>query len=196
MKRKIIGSIVVIIGLITLAYPKTSELYYTYEQDKIMEEWEQSMLNISSSEEIEPSEKELSKEYSEGEMQGTLKIDKIDLKLPILTRATHENLLTSLASIDDTGNPGQVGNYAVAGHRNLTYGRNFNRLEEVEVGDEIDFSDGENQYKYKVSEKLYVLPDEISVLDGNDKDKEISLVTCHPMGNPTHRLIIKGKVEE
>lgn len=29
----------------------------------------------------------------------------------------------------------------------------------------------------------------------SDTDKEITLVTCHPMINPTHRLIVKGELE-
>ena len=43
-------------------------------------------------------------------------------------------------------------------------------------------------------EKLYVKPEEVWVLNGNKTDKEVTLITCHPQVNPTHRLIIKGKI--
>lgn len=129
-------------------------------------------------------------------IEGILKIDKIDLELPILTDANENNLKISVASIKGAGELGQVGNYSIAGHRSHTYGRNFNRLNEVEVGDLIKVDGGNEQFSYEVMEKLYVKPDEVWVLEGNDIDKEITLVTCHPMINPTHRLIIKGKIKK
>ncbi len=58
--------------------------------------------------------------------------------------------------MENTGVLGETGNYAIAGHRNHTYGKNFNRLEELEQGDIIYASDNENQYKYTVVDKLYV----------------------------------------
>ena len=129
-------------------------------------------------------------------MEGILLIDKINLKIPILTNATQANMKVSVASITNTGRPGAVGNYAIAGHRNLTYGKNFNRLDEVDIGDLITVDTGTKQYVYKVGEKLYVLPEEVWVLNGNGKDREITLITCHPMENPTHRIAIKGKLIE
>ncbi|NOV02391.1 class D sortase [Paenibacillus planticolens] len=129
-------------------------------------------------------------------LEGVLVIKKINLKLPILTDATAENLKVSLASIANTGKPGELGNYAIAGHRNLTYGKNFNRLDEVDIGDVIQVDTGSKQFDYIVEDKEYVLPTDVSVLKGNGKDREITLVTCHPMVNPTQRLIVKGKIVE
>lgn len=141
-------------------------------------------------------EKTATEIYMEKHVEGVLTIKKIDLKLPIMTNATKKNMALSVASIAKTGKPGAVGNYAIAGHRNFSFGKNFNRLDEVAVGDLIEVDTGKNKYTYKVSEKLYVLPTDVQVLEGNGKDKEITLVTCHPMKNPTHRLIIKGKIIE
>jgi sortase A len=125
-------------------------------------------------------------------MEGVLIIDKIDLKLPILTDATVNNLKVSVASIANTGKAGAIGNYAIAGHRNLTYGKNFNRLDEVTEGDLVEVDTGNKKYVYKVVDKQYVLPEDVWVLKGNGKDREITLITCHPMENPTHRIAIKG----
>jgi sortase A len=110
-------------------------------------------------------------------MEGILIIDKINLKLPILTDATVNNLKLSTASIANPGKVGAVGNYAIAGHRNLTYGKNFNRLDEVTVGDLIEVDTGSKKYSYKVQDKLYVLPEEVWVLKGNGKDQEITLIS-------------------
>lgn len=133
-------------------------------------------------------------EYINKNMEGILKINKIKFNQPILKGATEKNLKTSVASVENTGKAGEVGNYAIAGHRTRSYGRNFNRLEEVELGDIVEVDSGDNQYKYTVTEKLYVYPEDVWVLNNNKEDKEITLITCHPMVNPTHRLIIKGKI--
>ncbi|MBP1967231.1 class D sortase [Paenibacillus aceris] len=129
-------------------------------------------------------------------IEGVLLIKKINLKLPILTDATVENLKVSIASMAHTGKPGELGNYAIAGHRNLTYGKNFNRLDEVELGDVIQVDTGSKLFDYIVDGKEYVLPTDVSVLKGNGKDREITLITCDPMVNPTHRLIVKAKMVE
>lgn len=135
-------------------------------------------------------------EYIQKHMEGILKIEKIKFSQPILKGATQNNLNISVASVENTGKAGELGNYAIAGHRNRSFGRNFNRLEEVDVGDKIVVDSGDNQFEYTVTEKLYVYPEEVWVLYSNKEDKEITLITCHPMKNPTHRLIIKGKILE
>ncbi|NQX64096.1 class D sortase [Paenibacillus qinlingensis] len=129
-------------------------------------------------------------------MEGVLSIDKIDLKLPILTGATMDNMKIAVASIANTGKVGAIGNYAIAGHRNLTYGKNFNRLDEVVPGDVIEVDTGSRKYVYSVEEKLVVLPTDVWVLQSNGSNREITLITCDPMVDPTHRLIVKGKLVE
>lgn len=143
-------------------------------------------------------EKELEEKImnSSNRIEGIIKIDKIDLEVPILTGATAKNMAISVTSIDNTGIPGKYGNYCIAGHRSRTYGRNFNRLDEVDVGDEIVIKTRAERYQYTVTEKLYVNPDDVWVLESNQKIKEITLVTCHPFGESTQRLIIKGILDE
>lgn len=129
-------------------------------------------------------------------MEGVLSIDKIELKLPILSGATMDNMKIAVASIANTGKAGAIGNYAIAGHRNLTYGKNFNRLDEVVTGDLIEVDTGSRKFVYRVEEKLYVLPTDVWVLQGKGNNREITLITCDPMVDPTHRLIVKGKLVE
>lgn len=212
MKRKLISAILIIAGLMVIAYPKVSDMVLDYRQEQLMEEWGESLVLIDDNTDTEESlegieeldledllEEEKKKEdrraeFSEKGIEGMLSIEKIDLILPILAGSTKSNLRKSVASIEKTGRLGEVGNYGVAGHRNRTYGSIFNRLDEVDVGDQIGLNNGAEEYTYQVVEKLYVKPEETWVLNGNGTDKEVTLITCHPQVNPTHRLIIKGKV--
>ena len=245
-KNKFLSISFISIGLLVMIYPKASDLYKMYRQQKLIKIWQESFTVIESSsggdtdydnyseddsfnkakelknqnkenimgisgnnmentndslsnteDNNEANDESISEKMKEDiSIEGIIKIEKIDLELPILTDATEKNMKISVASIKGTGKPGQIGNYAIAGHRSHTYGKNFNRLDEVETGDFIIINDGKNQFKYEVIEKVYVKPEEVEVLEGNGTDKEITLVTCHPMINPTHRLIIKGEIQE
>ena len=57
----------------------------------------------------------------------------------------------------DSPLPGQPGNAAIAGHR-TTYGAPFNRLDELEQGDEILVTTVQGAFRYEVRETLIVTP--------------------------------------
>ncbi len=136
-------------------------------------------------------------EYIASTLEGMLKIDKINLYLPILPGVTEDNLNISVASIENTGKPGKIGNYSIAGHRVQKYGQHFNRLDEVEIGDVIEIEDREKTYKYVVFNKFLVDPKETWVINRTSKtEREVTLITCYPLINPTRRLIIKGRIPE
>ncbi len=215
MSKKNTAILLIVVGIMLMVFPKMTEMYRDYQQEQILMEWQASLHNIDSTEEpmeqtqtgavkltatlptAQGSEDDKTVNSQEDDAaEGILTIGKIDLTLPILQGATQENMKKTVASIVNTGKAGEVGNYAVAGHRSRTYDRNFNRLDELTLGDHIEVDDGKEQFEYTVTEKLYVNPDEVWVLKPNGKDKEITLVTCDPIVNPTHRLIIKGKIVE
>lgn len=215
MKIRLLSTLLIVSGIMLLVLPRLSAWYYDRQQQALVEQWQAAFTAVQAiqpSEEkgasgliaqqpdIDANEEELSPIRKAAEldpsMEGMLYIDKLDLQLPILTGATEQNLKTTAASIADTGRPGEVGNYAIAGHRNHAYGRNFNRLDELSEGDVIDVDTGEHVYRYGVTEKLYVEPHEVWVLEPEGTEKEITLVTCHPIETGTHRLIVKGKLIE
>ncbi|MBM7614774.1 class D sortase [Alkaliphilus hydrothermalis] len=121
---------------------------------------------------------------------GILKISKINLNLPILQGATEKNLKIGAAVVRGTTPLGDIGNTALAGHRSHTYGRFFNRLDELEVGDQILIEKEGEIYQYKIYKKHIVIPEDVTVLNRNNKDQILTLVTCHPLYTSTHRLII------
>ncbi len=220
MKGKIISTLLILVGICLLLYPKANEYYQNYQQQKLLNQWQESLAVIDNSgfanetndtdyndlnynnlfEGENPSyvldglqDEQVNQENTE-EIDGMLSIDKIDLNLPILKGASKENLSISIASLDKTSPVGTEGNYSLAGHRSHTYGRNFNRLDELDVGDIIEVTTRDNIFKYEITDKLYVQPEETWVLKSEEDQKEITLITCHPMINPDQRLIIKGEL--
>ncbi|MBB3108904.1 sortase A [Paenibacillus phyllosphaerae] len=223
MWKRMLPFLCILAGLAIFLYPTINDRYESYKQEQILAAWEQNLQLLDApSEPIEsppattntttptpvadsnaspdaqdepPAAGTLAKPMNGEPVEGVLTIDKIELKLPILTDATPAHLKLSVASMKHTGKPGEIGNYAIAGHRNRTYGKNFNRLDEVEIGDTIQVSITDSKtYTYIVTSKQVVRPTQVDILESNGKDSEITLITCHPMKNPTHRLIVKGKL--
>lgn len=127
---------------------------------------------------------------------GLMEIDKIDVYLPVAEGVDLDTLKFALGHMPETAPLGSVGNAVVAGHRSHSFGTFFNRLDEVEVGDEIKVTAGGNTYTYEVYEILIVDPNDTSVLRQSSKYQVLTLITCHPLYTSTHRLIVHAVIKE
>lgn len=125
---------------------------------------------------------------------ATIEIPAIDLKLPVLEGATKANMKYAAAHMTETSPLGETGNAAIAAHRARTKGRLFNRLNEVNIGDQIDIDAETGRFVYEVYEISVVEPTDVSVLEPKGDDRILTLITCEPLKNPTHRLIIHAKL--
>ncbi len=161
-----------------------------FEEENEIEDSKDKLPKISKLNKKNVSDDEKEIQLKKAGVLGIIKIDKIKLKLPILEGATEKNLKKGAARIKGTSAIGEVGNVALAGHRSHTNGRFFNRLDELEVGDQIVIETDNKTYYYKIYKKIIVEPEDISVLDHNNKDHILTLVTCHPLYKATERLII------
>jgi sortase A len=98
--------------------------------------------------------------------------------------------------------PGKVGNFVVSGHR-TTYAAPFNRIDELERGDEIIVEAREARYTYRVTSQDIVEPDEVEVIapvpgkpDIRPIRPYITLSTCHPEYSAAQRLIVHGVLKQ
>ena len=92
---------------------------------------------------------------------------------------------------------GAPGNCVIFGHRMKKYGRHFNRLDELEAGDEINLSAGDGDvYTYTVTGKETIEPEELfNALSSHNDGYSLTLVTCTPVGKGTHRLLIYAAMQ-
>jgi len=225
MKKKILPVLFVIVGLVLIVYPTLRDYYFDYQQQKIVAEWQknleefsklslddensnnQSDINTNSNSMVTQPElkNEQDNKIKENpaipqpdltlEMEGILAIDKINLKVPILTGATEQNLNLAVASIANTGKPGEIGNYGIAGHRSRTYGLQFNRLDELAKGDRLVVETRGTSYTYLVTDSFIVQPEDIQALKNAGQKKMITLVTCDYSSKPYLRLIVQGELQ-
>ncbi|WP_229384770.1 class E sortase [Microbacterium allomyrinae] len=97
--------------------------------------------------------------------------------------------------------PGEVGNFAVAAHR-TTWGKPFNRIAELHVGDAIVIETQEGWYTYRFRTLEYVTPDEVEVLLPVPQAMNvpagtayITMTSCSPMFSLAERIVAYGVFE-
>jgi sortase A len=211
--RMILPVLIILIGLGIIIYPTAKEKYADYQSDKALEELEKLIasgeddididisLGYGESEDVGLGEEDDDdSEIVTGKAIGAIYIDKIELALPIGEGTSSQALDGSIAGHEpDTANLNEFGNCALASHRSLTYGRNFNRLDEIELNDEIRILSTSGTVTYIVNKVYKVKRTNIEPL-AQPKDenvKMITLITCDPKGvkNPPNRLIVQAIAE-
>lgn len=148
----------------------------------------------------EAAEKLVTAKRPEGDMPqagaeiGILSIPKIDARLPVTAGVSEEQLKISEGWVMQTEVIGSGGNAVIAGHRSYTYGKHFNRLGELEAGDEIFYTAADGtEMCFIVSEILTVPPDDPAVFEAPPEGtSQLTLYTCTPVKVATHRLLIRA----
>jgi len=157
-------------------------------------------------------DEELSAEYAEqlnadgtGNM-GFISIPKINVELPIYHGTSDEILQTSIGHITGTSlpagsthsdeenyeKPDYASHSVLSGHRGLPSARLFSDLDAMEVGDIFILTILDQTLTYEVDQITIIEPSDMSelqIIPGRDL---CTLLTCHPYGINTHRLLVRG----
>lgn len=102
-----------------------------------------------------------------------------------------------------TAVPGQAGNAFIFGHSSnypwikWQYNEVFALLNKLEPGDEIIVYYNQRKYVYVVQDYAVVKPGDVKALQSRDPNKkELSLMTCWPIGTNINRLIVFAELQE
>jgi sortase A len=126
-----------------------------------------------------------------------------DYAMPIAGGVTRARTLDpiGIGHYPDSPMPGEVGNFALAAHR-TTFGKPFNRIAELRVGDAIIVETEAGWYTYRFRTLEYVEPNAVDVLlDVPRKpqvpagERYITLTSCSPMYAMTERIVAYGLFE-
>ncbi len=126
---------------------------------------------------------------------GTIAIPTIEAYEPILEDSSAKSLKIGVGNVVAGRNAGDIGNLVLAGHRSWTYGKQFSRLNELDRDDEIELQTQDGNFTYVVTDMFLVEPDGVEVLEQSEDRSLLTLITCHPMKNPTHRLIVQAELK-
>lgn len=96
----------------------------------------------------------------------------------------------------DSAGPGEVGNFAVAGHR-TTYGAPFSGLDQLDPGDAIVIETADTYFTYLVDDTDVVQPTRLDVVlpvpeapGRSPSEALMTFTTCHPRYAATERLVV------
>ena len=155
----------------------------------------------TSLERIDPSTAAPQPPPPEGEPVGIIEIPRIELARVVVQGTTRADLKKGPGHYISTPMPGQSGNVGIAGHR-TTYGAPFNRIDEIQPGDEIVVSTAQGRFVYKAipapgstTQAWYTVdPSQNEVLDDKGDDR-VTLTACHPKYSARQRIVVNGILE-
>ncbi len=98
--------------------------------------------------------------------------------------------------------PGQVGNFAVAGHR-VTYGKPFNEIATIKPGDAIVIETATTWYVYRAVRHVIVTPDHVEVVapvpqhpGATPTEAWMTMTACNPEYSARQRYVEFSKLQE
>lgn len=190
--RNIISILLILIGVGLLLFAFKGKWETKRVQDELYDKF------ISQEKEVNQEENKNNKEEKLSYIDmvnpiAILEIPKINLKVVVAEGTDDEIIKYAVGHFKDTAMPGDLGNFALAGHRNYDTGEFFLRLNKLEVNDDIIVSTHNKTFTYKITDSFTVAPEDTYVLDKSE-DAIITLVTCTYDGKD--RLIVKGKLEK
>ncbi|MBR3292918.1 MAG: class C sortase [Oscillospiraceae bacterium] len=140
-------------------------------------------------------------------MMGYIKIDKLDLMLPIYHGTSESVLSASIGHLEQTSLPVGAASFdpalempiapdgshcALSGHRGLPSARLFTDLDQLVEGDIFEVSILNETYAYEVDLISIVEPQDVSTIAIEPGKDYCTLITCTPYTINTHRLLVRG----
>ena len=191
-----------LIGILALGYVSfvlvDSKLYQAYQTWRFQQELNSVHTSMEQGENlptvpapaIRTRAESFGKTAGESSPLGQIEIGAIGLTAMIVEGTEDATLRLGVGHITGTALPGQVGNVAIAGHRDTF----FRPLRNIHKDDEITLTTLNGSYRYLVDSTKVVGPEEIGVLY-NSHEAILTLVTCYPfnfIGSAPQRFIVRA----
>jgi len=132
----------------------TSERAYTQEKTSLRTQWQQQTAPTAKSSPGKASTKPTKKkDVLPGDAIALLRIPAFgsEYEVPILAGTDLDILSRGVGHYSSTAQPGQIGNFALAGHR-VTHGEPFKRLLDLDRGDQIIVETQDEIFTYVIDE--------------------------------------------
>jgi len=188
--RKVIGVLLILIGVGIIGTVAYKKIVTSQKQNELLEAFESQLAEGDN----ENTEEEVNLDSINGYTPiAIMEIPSIKLKQPVVEGITEDVIKYFLGKFPESTMPGEVGNFAVAGHRVSDFTDAFINLYKVKPGDNVIVTTKDGKYTYEVEESFIVDPEQVEVLENADYEK-ITLITC-TIGSK-RRVIVTGKLIE
>ena len=119
---------------------------------------------------------------------------------PVLEGSDHVTLTEGIGHYPGTAMPGQIGNFAVSGHR-TTYGRPLHNIDLFQKGDVIIVETRASYIIYAVDRHVIVTPDRVEVIAPTPQRPGVTpvqawmtLTACHPKFSAAERYVVFARL--
>ena len=123
-----------------------------------------------------------------------------DYARPLIEGTERPVLALGIGHYVGTAGPGQVGNFAIAGHR-TTYGRPFHDIARLRDGDRVVIETVGTVHVYEVTSREVVLPTDVGVIapvpgepGAAATESLLTMTSCHPKYSATQRFVVHGRL--
>jgi sortase A len=131
---------------------------------------------------------------SEGGLIGEILVPRLKLKVIVAEGVSPGVLKRAVGHIPETALPGELGNVALAGHRDTF----FRPLRDIHLGDVIILKTSDTAFQYRVESTAIVPPSDVQVLQ-TSSGRTLTLITCFPfyyVGSAPDRFIVRAREVE
>lgn len=183
----VLSLLLALAGIGIFAYPLGTDLYGRYQQEQLVDTFAAPEVVAAYTE----------RRVKVGDGLTRIKIRKIGVDVLVVEGTTPAALRAGAGHYPATPLPGEVGNVSIAGHR-TTYGRPFNRLDELGPGDVVELETPLAVYTYTAvpgfaghGNPWVVAPTDTGVVGSTPGRRMLTLTTCNPKGSARQRLIMR-----
>jgi sortase A len=197
--RRALSALAVVLclgGAGMFAYPLVTDLYAT-------EVLQQALTDRYDSPEFE--QRYVTRTVKTGDPLTRIVMPRLGVDAVVVEGTSPAALRAGAGHYPNTPLPGEAGNVAIAGHR-TTYGKPFNQLDELGVGEEVRLETPLATYTYRVVPAppdarnvctngacWVTTPTDWGVVAPTD-GAMLTLTTCHPKGSAAQRLILRAEL--
>ncbi len=188
----VVTVLLLLAGVSMFAFPAFTDLFQKYQQQQTVD-------HLS-----DPGFQTLYREHrikvGEGLTRLIIDNDRVKVNVLVVEGTTLAALQHGAGHYENTPFPCERGNVGIAGHR-TTYGRPFNKINEMHAGDTVDLVTPFARCTYRVVRPFgghenpwIVAPDAYSVVAQKGalgRGHWLTLTSCHPLGSDAQRIVLR-----
>jgi len=186
---------VIFIGILLALWPLGQSVYAHWNQRQLKQNWQQAT-KTKVAQEKPKSPKPKAKIARSPWPETRLVIPDAGVDVIVLDGWDDKTLRRAPSHMSGSANPGQIGNCAIAGHRNV-YGSHFYKVDTLLAYAPIELQTPQGTFVYRVISVGAYSENDMSVLQPSADPKSpalLTLVTCTIPRTP-HRVIVRAMLE-
>jgi sortase A len=117
-----------------------------------------------------------------------IQISSVGVEAPVVEGDDWEALKQGAGHHIGSANPGESSNCIISAHNDI-FGEIFRDLPDVDLGDEVFVYTTSQVYRYVITQKRIIEPDDVSVMYPTSSPV-LTLISCYPYGIDSHRIVV------